>query len=244
MINTIKTVLLKLSGESLTQCSQQGYLGQETPSVTDNYIQNLTEQIKKLLPTHRFAIVIGGGNFFRARYAKQELKLRQPVADAVGMLATAMNGLILQEYFNQNGISSVLLSAVPLPSLAKLISQSAIDDALTAKKIIIFCGGTGNPYFTTDTTAILRALQVNTNEVWKATNVDYVYDDDPKINKTCKPLYQISYQEIIQRQLTFMDLTAITLAQQHKVKIRFFNAFTPNALEEVARTPSFGSTIL
>jgi uridylate kinase len=225
----METILLKLSGELLSENADQ--------------LVQMTAQLKKLSATHRFAIVIGGGNFFRARTARQEFGLRQPVADAVGMLATAMNGLILQEYFNQHGLPSTLLSAVPLPSLAQPINQATIDAAHATGACIIFCGGTGNPYFTTDTTAIVRALQIGASQVWKATNVDYVYDGDPRTNKACKPLRQVSYAEILQKQLKIMDLTAITLAQQHVIKIRVFNIFTPNALEEVAHTPTFGSTI-
>ncbi len=240
----MKTILLKLSGEILADCSQQGHSCSDGACSANHQLINITEQLKRLAETHRFGIVIGGGNFFRARHARQELKLRQPVADAVGMLATAMNGLMLQEYFNQNGLPCVLLSAVPLPSLVAPINQTTIDEAFADGKCIIFCGGTGNPYFTTDTTAILRALQIGATEVWKATNVDYIYDGDPNIDKTCKPLHQITYQDVIQKQLKLMDLTAITLAQQHNIKIRIFNAVAPQALEEAARTPAFGSTIL
>ncbi len=240
----MKTILLKLSGEILADHSQQEPPCTEGSCSSTHHLHNLVDQLVRLTPTHRFAIVIGGGNFFRARQASNELKLRQQVADSVGMLATVMNGLMLQEYFNQHNLPSTLLSAIPLPSLAKSINQPTIDEAFASKKCIIFCGGSGNPYFTTDTTAVLRALQIGAHEVWKATNVDYIYDGDPNIDKTCKPLHLVSYQDVIQKQLKLMDLTAITLAQQHNVKIRIFNAFAPQALEEAARTPTFGSTIL
>jgi uridylate kinase len=240
----MKTVLLKLSGEILADHSQQEPQKLPTAAAAKDHLQNIAEQLKTLSSTHRFAIVIGGGNFFRARQVRQELQLRQAVADTIGMLATAMNGLLLQEYFNHQGLPSVLLSAIPLPSLTQAINQTTIDDAFAAGKCIIFCGGTGNPYFTTDTTAIVRALQITADEVWKATTVDYVYDGDPKLDKKCKPLPQVSSQEVLQKQLKIMDLTAIALAQQYKIKIRIFNAFAPQALEDAARTPTFGSTIL
>lgn len=232
----MKTILLKLSGELLSSYLEPSCEGPK-------YLLTLVEQIKNLKDSHRFAIVIGGGNFFRGRSSSPELNLRQPVADSVGMLATAMNGLILQEYFNQHGLPSTLLSALPLPSLAESISQTTIDKAFTTNKCIIFCGGTGNPYFTTDTTAIIRALQIGAHEVWKATDVDYVYDGDPRENSTCNPLKTVSYRDFLQKQLKIMDLTAITLAQQHSLKIRVFNVFTPNILEEIARNLTIGTTI-
>jgi len=232
----MKTILLKLSGEILLEGAE--------------ILPSLLGQIKRLKNTHRFAIVIGGGNIFRARSysGQQELNLRQPIADSVGMLATAMNGLILQEYFNQNGLPSTLLSAIPLPALANVINQTTIDDAFASDKCIIFCGGTGTPYFTTDTTAIIRALQIGATEVWKATNINYIYDGNPHVGdpntiSTCKPIKHISYTEFLQKQLKIMDLTAITLAQQHSVKIRVFNIFATNALEAVAHDLTIGSTI-
>ncbi len=239
----MKTILLKLSGEILSNHSQQEPPCPGGSCSGANHLEALTKQLKNLSATHRFAIVIGGGNFFRARQMRQDFKLRQSVADAVGMLATAMNGLMLQEYFHQQELPSSLLSAIPLPSLAQPINQTTIDDAFSKNNCVIFCGGTGNPYFTTDTTAILRALQIGAEEVWKATTVDFVYDSDPRINKASKPLPHISYAEVLQKQLKIMDLTAITLAQQHSVKIRVFNAFSPNILEDVAQNPATGSTI-
>lgn len=243
MKDTMKTILLKLSGEILSNHSSQEPPCSGGSCGTCNYLSSITEQLKKLSATHRFAIVIGGGNFFRARQVRQDLELRQSVADAVGMLATAMNGLMLQEYLTQHGLPSSLLSALPLPSLANFINQTTIDQAFANNHCIIFCGGTGNPYFTTDTTAVLRALQIGADEVWKATNIDYVYEGDPKLDKNCKPLQQVTYEEFLQKKLKIMDLTAITLAQQHKVKIRVFNAFVDNALERVAKSSQFGSII-
>jgi uridylate kinase len=226
----MKTVLLKLSGEFVAPQHKK-------------HLLNIIKQIKQLQKNHRFAIVIGGGNIFRARKEGNEFKLTQQTADNIGMLATVMNGLVLQEYFLQNEIPTSCLSAIAIPSLVKCISQETITQALNEKKCIIFAGGTGNPFFTTDTNAVLRALQINANEIWKATTIDAIYDDDPTKNPQAKPLKKITYTDTIKKQLHFMDLTAITLAQQHALKIRVFNAFSENALLNVARNIKFGSTV-
>jgi uridylate kinase len=109
--------------------------------------------------------------------------------------------------------------------------------------VIIFTGGTGNPYFSTDTAAILRALQVGASTVWKATTIDYVYDDDPSRNTNAQPIKTATYQDVLMRKLKVMDLTAITLAQEHNITLRIFSIYAPNALGQVAENNNFGSTI-
>lgn len=226
----MKTVLLKLSGELVTPQHK-------------THLLSIIKQLKHLGKNHQFAIVIGGGNIFRARKEGNEFKLTQQTADSIGMLATVMNGLILQEYLTHNGIPALCLSAIAIPSFTKSITQETITEALNEKKCIIFIGGTGNPFFTTDTNAVLRALQINATEIWKATTIDHIYTDDPTKNSRAKPMSHITYTDVIKKQLHFMDLTAITLAQQHAVTIRFFNAFNNNALLKVARDTKFGSTV-
>lgn len=239
----MKTVLLKISGEFLTITQQKQASSQKGACSTKSHIRHLIDQIKQLQKDHQIAIVIGGGNFFRARKEGKEFGLEQPTADTIGMLATAMNGLILQELFEKNGIATEVLSSLPLPSLFTSINQATIKQALHEKKCIIFCGGTGNPFFTTDTNAVVRALQIQADEVWKATSVDYVYDDDPVINKKCKPLINLTHEYALEKKLKFMDLTAITLSQQHNLTIRFFNGHQENALLKVAHDTKFGSTV-
>lgn len=235
----MKKVIIKISGELFNQATTAG----NHTYVNKELIGHLTEQINKLRKTHQFGIVVGGGNFFRGSYAGKELGIGQPTADAVGMLATVMNGLILQELFKKADIPSVVLSSIIMPSVAQPIQQPLIDDALQQGKCIIFVGGTGNPYFTTDTNAVVRGLQMGASELWKATKVDYVYNADPQTNKGAQPLKQLTYATILEQNLKIMDLTAITLAQEHGMTMRVFNFFTPNALVTVAQNPEFGSTI-
>lgn len=239
----MKTVLLKISGEFLTVTQQKQASSKKGACSTKNHLCHLIDQIKQLQKNHQIAIVVGGGNFFRARKEGKEFELEQPTADSIGMLATAMNALILQELFEKNGIAVEVLSSLALPSFFKSINQRTIRQALHDKKCIIFCGGTGNPFFTTDTNAVIRALQIQADEVWKATSVDFIYDDDPAINKKCKPLINLTHNYAIEKNLNFMDLTAITLSQQHNLTIRFFNGHEENALLKVARNIKFGSTV-
>jgi len=234
----MKKVIIKISGELFNQ------KGTGTHAyVNKDLMHSLVEQIKTISKTHRVGMVVGGGNFFRGCYASKELGLRQTTADAIGMLATVMNGLVLQEFFQNADIPSVVLSSVIMPSVAQPMQQSIIDEALNAGKCLIFVGGTGNPYFTTDTNAVVRGLQMGAQEVWKATKVDYIYDADPQVNKNARPLKQITYTAVLEQNLKVMDLTAVTLAQEHHMTIRVFNLFAPNALVTVTQNSEFGSTI-
>ncbi|KKQ49649.1 MAG: Uridylate kinase [candidate division TM6 bacterium GW2011_GWF2_38_10] len=237
----VKTILLKISGELLAGCSPQTAVNAGEQGAL--MLASLAEQMHALQKTHRFALVVGGGNFFRARQARASFKLRQPVADAVGMLATVMNGLMLQEFFMHCGITCSLLSAVDVTPFTRPINQSSIDELFAAGHSIIFCGGLGNPFFTTDTTAVVRALQIGADEVWKATNVDYIYEQDPRVAPSSRPLVRLSTQEYLSRQLQVMDHTAVLLAQQHALTIRVFNVHEPQALVRVSHDEHFGSTL-
>lgn len=239
-----KKVLIKISGELFRVHNQP--CDSKEPSVSGfdyQLIHALAEQVKQLQTSYHLGFVIGGGNFFRGSHEGKHLKLRQSVADNVGMLATVMNGIILQECLKQEGVASSLLSAVTVPSMVEEITQPKIDRALELDRCIIFAGGTGNPFFTTDTNAIVRALQMGATQVWKATKVDAVYDDDPVKNPASKPIQSISFSDAIARHLKIMDSTALTLAQDHNITIRVFNLFAPQALLNVAHQADFGSTI-
>jgi uridylate kinase len=223
-----KPLLIKISGEIFNNQS---------------LLHHVIEQIKQLTEQHNIGLVIGGGNFFRASKEGKAYGMSQSNADAVGMLATIMNGIILGDLFNAHGVQTNLLSAFAVPSIAQPIQPSTIADAFNTNKCIIFVGGTGNPFFTTDTNAILRALQINAKEVWKATKVDYIYDKDPMEHKNSKPYKTLSYRLFLEQDLKIMDATAITLAQEYRIPIRVFNIFTENALINAAHNGDFGSTI-
>lgn len=239
-----KKILIKISGELFRVHNQRCTDMEVTPSGFDyQLVHALAEQVKELSATYHVGFVIGGGNFFRGGHEGKHLKLRQSVADDVGMLATVMNGIILQECLRNEHVSSTLLSAVAIPGMVDVLSQAKIDQALELDRSIIFAGGTGNPFFTTDTNAIVRALQMGATQVWKATKVDAVYDDDPVKNPASKPIKSISFDDALRQNLRIMDMTALTLAQENQLTIRVFNLFAPQALLNVAQNNEFGSTI-
>lgn len=225
-----KRVLLKITGMLLTE---------EHTSLICTVIENLIS----LRNTHQFGIVMGGGNFFRGAKHGKALGITPAAGHSVGMLATLMNGIILKDRLHQAGISARLLSAVPCDTVAYPINQDLIDTAPIKDDILIFAGGTGNPFFTTDTNAVLRALQMGAHEVWKATNVDGIYSEDPRTNANAKLIPRLTHQEALDRALGIMDKTALTLAQEHKISIRVFNLLKPDALRAIAQSPDIGSII-
>jgi uridylate kinase len=234
----MKTILLKLSGELFKGSNTLGNI-----CMNAELVKNLAKHIKKLRKDHQISIVIGGGNFFRGQKEGAHLGLKRPTADAVGMLATIMNGLMLRDFFEKEGIACTVLDARGIPGVISPIEQTMLDQAVASKSVIIFTGGTGNPFFSTDTAAVVRALQVGATEIWKASTVDYVYDADPAKNTKAKPIKKACYTDMVKRKLKVMDLTAMTLAQEHALTIRVFNIFTPNALLKAASDADFGSTI-
>ncbi len=231
----MKKILLKISGE---------LFGSPKHGVLDlAVVQPLIEQIKKLQATHQFGLVTGAGNFFRGAQADESLKLSRTTADLVGMLGTLMNSAMLQDIFEQHGIKTTILSALHIPELGRGVNNHRINDALASNSLIIFAGGTGLPFMTTDTAAVVRALQMDAAELWKATKVDYLYDKDPIRHADAKPIHACTHHEVLTQQLRAMDLTALTLAAENKLTIRLFNLFTSDALIHVAKDANFGSTI-
>lgn len=229
-----KTILLKLTGEVFLS---------PTKSLDNSTIKTIAKQIKQLSNTYYFGIVVGGGNFFRGNTHGKALGISPSVGHQIGMLATVMNGLIIKDLFEQEGISSTVFCALPSSEIGVTISQQGINTCIEKGTCIIFTGGTGNPFFTTDTTAIVRALQMQAHMVWKATHVDGIYDADPKQNPEALLLKKISFQEALDKNLKIMDATAFTLAKENRLPIRVFNIFQPNALLEAAQSPDFGSIV-
>lgn len=225
-------IVLKLTGEIIRH-SQEG--------IDASLLEDIARQVKELRSTHQFGIVMGGGNFFRG--ARQGAVSPQ-VGHYVGMLATMMNGLIIQDIFERMGISTVLFSALACEEVAYSLSPQSVAQGIKEKDCLIFAGGTGNPYFTTDTTAVLRTLQLNAAELWKGTKVDGIYLADPQKDPAAQLVKVMTYQDILNRRLEVMDLSAFALAEQHNVRTRIFNIFTKNALIQAAKTPTFGSTIV
>ena len=227
-MNKKKRILLKLTGEIFNK-----------PSL----VTAIIEQILALKPTHQFGIVIGGGNFFRGDIQGKQLEMDTNAAHSVGMLATIMNGLILQDSATRCNLKTALFSAVPCPSLALPISPQTLRTALDQEDTIIFSGGIGSPFFTTDTTAVVRALQINASAVWKATHVDGIYTADPHKDAAAQHIPRITFQEALDKHLSVMDRSAFVLADEHKKEIRIFNIFKHNALISAAENADFGSII-
>lgn len=228
-----KTILLKLTGDVIYH----------TPhGLNAERVRSIALQLKQLKDAFSFSIVIGGGNFFRGAQQASQVSISPHVSHYVGMLATCMNGLIIQDIFEASGIKTVLLSALEAPEIGMAISPQAIRKADEEERCIIFTGGTGNPYFTTDTNAVLRALQVRASELWKGTKVEGVYTKDPRLHPDAQFIRTLSYREALEKELGIMDLSAFALAEQHKMPLRIFNIFTDDALIHAAYN-DFGSTI-
>lgn len=232
----MKTVLIKISGELFRSSTSSSLLDL-------SLAQGIADQIKSLHETHKIGIVIGAGNIFRGSKDGAALNLRQSVADSIGMLGTMINSLALQEIFRKQGLDTVILSAQPLAGIADAVSHQTIDNALQHNQCIIFAGGTGNPLFTTDTAAIVRAVQMNATEVWKATTTDAVYDRDPAIHADAQRLPHLTYQEAIEKKIEVMDRCAFFLAEAHQLALRVFDLFASDALINVAHDSSIGSRI-
>jgi uridylate kinase len=226
-----KRILVKLTGD---------LIGQGDDSVP---LQNIARQIKKLSNSFSFGIVIGGGNFFRGSLQSKDAGISELTGHTVGMLATMMNGLIVQDIFEQAQIETTLFSAVPCDLVGTVASPQAISRAFSEKRCLIFAGGTGNPFFSTDTTAVVRALQIEAKELWKGTKVDGIYSEDPIKNPEAKLIKEISYKDVLEKNLAVMDSAAYALAEVHRLPLRIFNIFVDNALVDAAYDEEFGSTI-
>ena len=218
-----KRILLKLSGE--------GLMGDKSFGMSAEVIKNLAEQIKKVHDNGvEVCIVVGGGNIFRG--AKEASKgMNRTVADQVGMLATVMNALYIQNALEAIGAPARVLSGLSIPQVCETYMYRRALRHLEKGRIIIFAGGTGNPYFTTDTGAALRASEMQCDVLLKATQVDGVYSADPKKDQNAKKYDSISYDEVIQGGLGVMDLTAVALAKENHIPIVVFSQHGENALE-------------
>ncbi|MBA3752054.1 UMP kinase [Candidatus Dependentiae bacterium] len=234
MNSTKKTVLLKITGEILPHTDQ---------GLDGTLLRTIASQLKELSTDYQFGIVMGAGNFFRGAHPGKDLPISANVSHSVGMLATLMNGLIIQDIFELYDIKTHLFTATQNETIGDRISPQALRKAAQEKDCLIFAGGSGNPYFTTDTTAVLRALQIGACEVWKGTNVEGVYSSDPHKNKDAHLLTQVCYEDAIRNRYAVMDLSAFTLAEQHKMPLRIFNVFKENALLYASKNPSYGSRI-
>lgn len=209
-----KRVLLKLSGE--------GLMGDKSFGMSAEVIKSLAQQIKELRDTGvEVCVVVGGGNIFRG--AKEASKgMNRTVADHVGMLATVMNALYIQNALEEAGQPARVLSGLNIPEVCEHYVYRRALRHLEKGRVVVFAAGTGNPYFTTDTGAALRASEMQCDVILKATQVDGVYDSDPKQNSQAKKFEAISYDDVIEKQLKVMDITAVALAKENNIPIVVF----------------------
>lgn len=230
-----KRILLKLTGEA--------FLSRQNHSLNPLLINTIIDQIKELSHKFQFGIVVGGGNFFRGKEHGTKMGISQPIGHQIGILATLMNGLIIKDLLEQHTLKTSLFTAITCPEMATSISQQALEYALEAGHIMIFAGGTGNPFFSTDTTAVLRGLQISAQEIWKASHIDGVYTADPRTHKNAQRLESLTFKYALDHHLNIMDATAFALAADNNQTVRVFSIFTDNALIQAADNKNFGSTI-
>lgn len=230
-----KRVLLKLSGEALMGKQKFG-LSVETLSKTANEIAKLQATGVEL------GIVVGGGNFLRGA-SLQESGANRAAADSMGMLATVMNAIALQDTLRQKGLSTAIMSSVVLPGVAEVFQYDTAQDKLSAGQIVIFAGGTGNPFFTTDTAACLRGIEIGADVVFKATKVDGVYDKDPFKFTDAKFYRKLNYAEVIAQKLGVMDMTAIILCQEHAMPLRVISMLDEDNLHQAVLSETIGTLI-
>ena len=216
-----KRILLKLSGEAL--------LGNKSHGIDEKIIIFLADEIKKVYKKKiQISLVIGGGNIFRGTDAVS-VGIERTTADYMGMLGTVINALAIQNALEKISIPTRVLSSIPIPAVCESYIRRRAINHLEKNIVIIFAAGTGNPYFTTDTAAALRASEISADVIFKATKVDGVYTDDPKRNKKAKKYNTIKYADILAKNLKIMDGSAIALARDNNIPIIVFSISKKNA---------------
>jgi len=220
-----KRILLKLSGEAL--------MGEGTYGIDRGTLERIVAEIAEVVRMGvETAVVIGGGNIFRG-VAPGAAGMDRATADYMGMLATVMNALALQDAMRHIGMSSRVQSALTIEQVAEPYIRGKAMRYLEEGKVVVFAAGTGNPFFTTDTAAALRGMEMNVDIVLKATKVDGVYTDDPKTNAAATRYHRVSFDEAIVKNLKVMDATALTLCRDQKLPINVFSIFKQGALKRV-----------
>lgn len=228
-----RRILLKLSGEALS--GGTGY------SIDPEVVQSIATQISELSADGvQVAVVVGGGNIFRGLAASAR-GMDRSTADYIGMLATVMNALAIQDALEKRQIHTRVQSAISMHEVAEPYIRRRAIRHLEKGRIVIFAAGTGNPYFSTDTAATLRALEVGAEAILKATKVDGVYDADPVVNPNAKKFTRLSYIEAINKELKVMDSTAVSLAMDNELPIIVFNLNSPESIKRVVRGEPIGT---
>ncbi|WP_396589036.1 UMP kinase [Bermanella sp. R86510] len=231
-----KRILLKLSGEALQGDHEFGI----DPKVLDQMALEVGQLVGIGV---QVGLVIGGGNLFRGA-ALSKAGLDRVTGDHMGMLATVMNALAMRDALERSNIKSRVMSAIPMSGIVEHYDRRQAQRHLNNGDVVIFSAGTGNPFFTTDSAACLRGIEIEADVVLKATNVDGVYDSDPKKNPDAKKFARLTYDEVLERQLGVMDLTAICLARDHDMPLRVFNMAEPGIMGRIMVDGDEGTTIV
>ncbi|PYS61564.1 MAG: UMP kinase [Acidobacteria bacterium] len=230
-----RRVLLKISGEAL--------VGEQSFGIDVKVAHSVAEEIKQV---HNLgvevAVVVGGGNIFRG-LSKSAGSMDRSSADYIGMLATVMNAVVLQDALERTGIQTRVLSAIDIPEMAEPFIRRRAIRHLEKGRIVIFAAGTGNPFFSTDSAAALRALEIKADVILKATKVDGVYSADPMKDATATRFDCITFQEVLEKQLKVMDASAISLCMDNNLPIVVFNMRTPGNIARVVTSDGIGTRV-
>lgn len=230
-----KRILLKLSGEALS-----GDIGH---GISPEIIQTLSKEIKRLIEMKvEVAVVIGGGNIHRG-VAGATKGMDRTTSDHMGMLATVINSLALQDSLERLGVYTRVLSAIDMRQIAEPYIRRRAVRHLEKNRVVIFAAGTGNPYFTTDTAAALRANEIDAEVIMKATKVDGIFDKDPAKHKDAVRFDKISYLDVLNKNLKVMDTTAISLCMDNNIEILVFNVFEEGNIERVVKGEKIGTVV-
>ncbi len=228
-----KRVLLKLSGEALA--------GDKKTGVYADVLGSICDQIKNLVDLGvQVAIVVGGGNFWRGRYGHQ---MERTTSDYMGMLATAMNGLALQDALEARGLNTRVQTAIEMRQIAEPYIKRKAVKHLEKGRVVIFACGTGNPYFTTDTGAALRAAEIDAEVILLAKTIDGVYSADPKLDPTAVKYDEISYTDILNKDLKVMDSTATALCRDNKIPLMVFGIDKPENMVKIVKGEKIGTIV-
>lgn len=231
-----KRVLLKLSGEALT--NSLGY------GIDPGVLASISKQIREIASDKsiQIAIVVGGGNIFRG-IAASARGMDRSIADYIGMLATVMNALALQDSLEAKDVHTRVQSAITMQEVAEPYIRRRAIRHLEKNRVVIFAAGTGNPYFSTDTAGVLRALEIGADVILKATKVDGVYDSDPKENSDAKKFSKLKYIDVLNLGLKVMDATAISLCMDHDLPLIVFNLFQEGNIKKVLLGEEIGTIV-
>lgn len=230
-----KRVLLKLSGEALK--------GENPFGISSSVINEIATEIKKVHDSGiEIAIVTGGGNFFRGN-RQNEMDIDRAAADYMGMLATVINGIALQDALEKKGLITRLISALEITQVAEPFIRRRVIRHLEKGRIVIFTAGTGSPFFSTDTAAALRAIEIKADILLKATMVEGVFSDDPKKVKDAVQFKRISYADVLSKELKVIDSTAITLCKENNLAIKIFNISEKNNILKAITDIDIGTLI-